>query len=902
MSDSLIESLVPGVTLVTASRRLSRYLSESYAAEQRNRGRQVWERPDILPLTAWITRAWETVVSGGEEPQGGLALLNPEQELALWEQVVGDVAAGGGAPLLQVPAAAKLARDAWGLIRAWRCEPDDQPEWQNADTRMFLDWAREFTARCRRQSWLDGASLTDRVIAAVAQGQVELPQRLLLAGFDELNPQQQALVDAIGSRGCTVAEHPLPVCDSNAARVALPESEAELLTAARWCRRLLEQGVAGPIGVVVPELNAARADVARLFEDVFTPAAVIPGGEPTPLYNISLGIPLAEVPVVRDALLMLGLAARRVPLAELSSLLRSPFLAGAQTEVYARAALDARLRRRGEAALSTARVAFYARGDGDADATRCPQLVGCIERLVEPRAAAKGRKRTGAWAVWISRWFVALGWPGERSLDHREYQAVEALRELLSDFAGLDGLVGEIGLERARGILRRMAAERVFQPKSDPAPVQVLGTLEATGLVFTHLWVTGLHDDAWPQPPQPNPFLPAGIQRRRGLPHAGAERELAFARTVTERLLASAPTVVVSYPQRDGDAELRPSPLVAALPSGDADALVGHVPPLAYRFVHTHAPRLETLTDDSGPRWRDGQPVPGGTGVFKDQAACPFRAFAVRRLGAQPLELPQAGLDASARGDLVHQVLARVWTTLKKRSALLALDDEAERAVVQDAVNRVLDESAGRWPETLQGRFLELERARLVALTREWLAVDRERPEFEVLAPEQRDRVELGTLGFEVRLDRIDRSAAGVVLLDYKTGQPNPRDWFGPRPEEPQLPVYAVTHREPVAGIAYAVVRRGNMKLTGVGASGDLGEGFSTPVDSRIAEAQSLGDWAALLANWKQNLTALAEAFCAGDARVDPKDDRSCTYCHLHPLCRIHERGHRPLDAWEVET
>ena len=87
--------------------------------------------------------------------------------------------------------------------------------------------------------------------------------------------------------------------------------------------------------------------------------------------------------------------------------------------------------------------------------------------------------------------------------------------------------------------------------KARPYRSQVCWKLPA--LRFDHLWVLGLHDEAIPPPAQPNPFLPLGLQRDRGLPHSSAQRELEFHRKLLARLSASAGEVVFSYPQWEGD-------------------------------------------------------------------------------------------------------------------------------------------------------------------------------------------------------------------------------------------------------------------------------------------------------------------------------------------------------------
>ena len=54
----------------------------------------------------------------------------------------------------------------------------------------------------------------------------------------------------------------------------------------------------------------------------------------------------------------------------------------------------------------------------------------------------------------------------------------------------------------------------------------------------------------------------------------------------------------------------------------------------------------------------------------------------------------------------------------------------------------------------------------------EWLALERQRAPFEVLAVEEARSVEIGGVRLELRLDRADRlDGGGDLLLDYKTGK-----------------------------------------------------------------------------------------------------------------------------------
>ena len=160
-----------------------------------------------------------------------------------------------------------------------------------------------------------------------------------------------------------------------------------------------------------------------------------------------------------------------------------------------------------------------------------------------------------------------------------------------------------------------------------------------------------------------------------------------------------------------------------------------------------------------------------GTAAIKDQAACPFRAFARHRLDAPGIETPHTGLDALERGTLVHRVLAQAWSQLKSKDALDAISaadlDALLGQAAEDAVARIRRDR----PTTLSGRFAEIEQQRLVRLARAWLDEEETRDGFTVIAIEDKRRIEIGGFEFNARLDRVDQVQDGRrIVIDYKTG------------------------------------------------------------------------------------------------------------------------------------
>jgi probable DNA repair protein len=346
---------------------------------------------------------------------------------------------------------------------------------------------------------------------------------------------------------------------------------------------------------------------------------------------------------------------------------------------------------------------------------------------------------------------------------------------------------------------------------------------------------------------------------------------------------------------------LRPSPLLAALPVAPAESIPRSN--LARPAAALQAAALEAWSDDRAPPLPAIVAVPGGTGVFRDMAACPFRAFAVHRLHAETLAEPVPGLGADRRGQLAHRALEFLWRALVDQQSLAALAPAAAQTRVDEAVLEAIGDCEQRWGRRLSPAVAGLERQRIGTLLLELLELERARAPFRVAAKEERRAVTLGGITLHVQIDRVDELPDGRrLLLDYKTGRGTSVDaWFSERPDEPQLPIYAVTSPQPVHAVGFVRVRHGDVGFVGITDGIDLPRrrpagtstraprpqpGFAGYVDE--AAGRTFQDRAAVFAAWQSTLARLGEQFRQGRAAVDPKDPaKTCQYCALPALCRI---------------
>ena len=351
MREDLAQRIEAGCAVVTPNRRLAAHLKHEHDARQVRAGKSAWPAADILPFSAFVERAYGDALYSSHAA-GLPILLAPAQEQALWESVILDSETGRA--LLAIPETAALAREAWQIAHAWGLMPRLGKFPLNEDGKAFQQWARRYESITRRERHTDGARLADVIASLLARPEIRKPKSLIHYGFDLVMPQQAALFQALAAAGCEVTGGGPQARGGESQRVACADSADEIRRAAAWARARLEANGAARIGIVVPELARHRQAFQRNFSAVMEPDYALPGSRhPVLPFNISLGVALSSYPLVNAAFLVLELAGREIDYERASRLIRSPFLAGADSE---RARLDAWLRKRAEPVITLDRL------------------------------------------------------------------------------------------------------------------------------------------------------------------------------------------------------------------------------------------------------------------------------------------------------------------------------------------------------------------------------------------------------------------------------------------------------------------------------------------------------------------------------------------------------------------
>lgn len=877
-----------GGLVVASSDRAARAIQADFHRHRRGEGLTAWPAPNIFDWKTFARTAWE------ERSIDGRLLLNPSQELAVWSQIIHSEQHLPTALTASVRRLASMAMEAHDLLCSYAPKYLRSPSrvgWDH-DAGAFSNWLADFDEQCIRNGHLSLSRLPLEITLLLEEDPSSRPP-LRIAGFDRLLPTQHRFFDAWGSWQQLHPEGHAATRAFHSAR----DSQTELESCAYWCHQQLATKSDQRLLIITQDLSQRRGEIERAFLRFSDPGVA-------PLFEFSLGIPLSQVPLARSALLLLRWLGDTLEETSLDWLFASS-LATSSEESAALQFCMRTLRRSDQQRLRWPLEDFLNQGR---IATTVPQQ--WKRRMISAQRSLKETasiQRPIDWADKVPHLLETIGCPGTQSQTSVEFQALRRWQQAL-DTTGSLGFDGRrIAWHEFLAELEHAAEDILFAAQSSDAPIQITGPAESAGLTADALWFLGDDEESWPAVGSMHPFLPPYVQRESGMPHASHQLDWQHSWAITQRLLASASEAHFSFAMQKDEAESRHSRLIAELAGPPLPMQKDLLPP-------PHDVPISISFADSSTIPFAGTHPRGGAAVLSSQSQCPFKAFASARLAAESWDAAQAGLSAKQRGQILHAVLHSVWSGrrpgIRSRDDLIAIKDLA--AFVRTHVKAGLQ--SGLQPgvaDQMPPIYLELEETRLVRLVTEWLDFEMTRATFVVEQTEARRSLTIAGLSLNLRLDRVDRLVDGSSLvIDYKTGNVDPRSWDLPRPDDLQLPLYKVFGLDPIqpslfdsyggpasGGLVFAKVRVGDTCF-----AGRVADAKKT-IDPELTGNSGLVRRALTgldESEWKKYIERMAEDFIMGHAEVDPRDyPKTCENCGLQSVCRIQDPENRVLVEYE---
>jgi RecB family exonuclease len=890
LQDYLLEQAGPGTLAVVPHQRLAHQVWHRQRTAALAAGRAAWEPPALHTLNAWWSELYQ-----GLWPQEALA---PSLvRLALWRQALKAAPPPTG-PTSELTWAQALdeAHILLGrhLLGPTMAGGDARPARDLGDNAPLVVWRRRisriYADLLGQGAWMSPGELPAYLTAALREGRLKLPPKVLLVGMETPAPLEELWLQEVSRHTPLVRLQVKGDLKNVQEAVALSDPGQEVDWVAAQLLKLAQRD----------DLPLHRLAVTAMAIDTYTPQlrrvlAELLGPPQTPdgwAYNFSQGPTLAEAPLFQAALLPLTFIAARERRQDLVSLLLSPYYGEFQVRGCRLAHWDRVFReRRVDQGWEQQKQAILQYRGAENETALLKRLDRVWDSLKLPEAAA------GQWRRRLQAAWQELGFP--RGLAGVETEAWARLTGLLLD---LEATLGSEGLGPGDFLewLTTGARRTILPgPGIQTAGVQVLGLLEMRGLDFSRVFCLGMNSGTLPAPPRPLPLLSAG--EKRLILGGTYESQHHFAMELFANLLGTATHLTLTRPQVVDQEERVGTPLYLGKWDQAEMAVLSHPDPAWMRSAAIQAAFNAPETPSPGYQDRHFScPLPGQISLSQVSTAlsCPCRFLLEVLLKIRELPEIEAGLDPRERGRLLHQVLARFTTVF--REALEAegdWDPQRAREILRDAVGQILPPGGAdlHWQAEVD-RWLGDP-----GLLWEWLRLERERFEqgwrwqgFEVAFQDLREGDWPYTLAG--RLDRLDYhpESNDLVVWDYKSGEIPKKGKVLDDLEEPQLPCYLLA------------VRQG--RVPGPGAAANLRAGFIGLKSPRSHHLKH-EDFGASSEQWQQAAEALSRRvadlgrrLAAGDFRPDPtpapekRQSGACQYCPYALVC-----GFTPEPAEEEE-
>lgn len=883
---------------ITVNSRLTQLLKSQLIEFQQD----VVETPQVMTMSQWWDD-WQTrSLLRGELASNALPkrVLSSFESQQIWEKLLNDSL---DYALLNSSTTVKYIEQAWHLLQEYSDLTQLENCFSNEEVQLFIQLQSVYQQALKKQRLADKSLLQKIRLEQLAKGCGQLPQQFVLHGFDELPPFMKQWQNIVESRGSIVTLAPLQTQPAKQQVFVANSLKDESQQVANWVvTQLVElkkyQKLADiRIGIVAPNLNDVLFETQWAIEEKLCHLGYQPLSQEQGWLNISLGQPLNQVFLVKNALLTLDMFSnpdKTVRYDDWSSWLLSPYT---QDNFALRHALDVQLRKLQWASFKWTNLL------ASEQIKKIPKAMrSCLEE--QAKISLKSKLTLAEFVEESFALLERLHWAKSQAsgaLSSREFQQKQTFLTHLANFKSYHLMPISQDFHAWLHVFKSSVAEQVHQPQSGKTqPIQLLGMLEAGGQTFDALWLMGLNDESWPRMPAPNPFLPLDLQKKSqqhisSMPRCDAERELDYAQSLMKRFIYSAKQIVWSYAKQKGPQTFMASPLL--------DMSLPLLPLTKYESLANLSwlakSPLQWIEDAKAPEVIRGTKVLGGTAILTAQNTCPLMAFMDYRLGTKyGIEPVEDCLKSASLGNLIHKVLEGFWADVKTHASLLSKSAKELEKQLTDLIAIQILPLKQRFAET----YLTLESQRILELLLDWVELEKQRNTFSVIANELEAQIAVGGIQFHITIDRIDKVNSELLIIDYKTGRANVADLYSEKMSAPQLAIYlygTASFKENVAGLGYAILHSDDgVKINMVIDEAERLHAkkpakFNYFVFDKLAEKDDFEyagwQWQDFLEQLKQEVNKLAISIQQGQAEMVFEDEKDLTYAGCLLALRLPE-------------
>ncbi len=808
-------------TIIVANNRqvlaIKRSISEQHG---------VTKLPNICSYASWLEKFWQQQNTGHN-----LRLLSQSELRLLFTKII------ESGPVAQPDIVIEELTKCYRLCKSYFIEIESLANYSST-CNLFVGWIRKLEKTKKEKNYIDSTDLYSQIYLSVKK--INKTKRYFIYGFKKTTPEQKNLFDALE---CETIN---PLSRSNSPEsFSFPDSETEIQAIAEWAKELSANKPNHQIGIVVPNISESKFTVNRIFDQVFNSSLLETRNKP---YNISLGIPLLQYPLIKHLLNILALSEQiiknRIDHQLLIHVITSPYITGAQKESNNRSLQVNRI------------LAIKRESSGFKKITN---LVGNCEQFVEVMDEIKQLKLQKKllhedWLVVFNQILFIWGFTSDRELTSDEFQLLKKFQEESLILNKISDDRNNASFDDAINTLQSHLGSVVFQAQSGAANIHILGALEAEGLSFDSAWISNMTSNFLPGNIKIPLFIPTKVCVEYGLPNSSFEIIRDDTNVTIDALNNLSSSLVYSYAKSNNEKEQLSTPYF----SFDEYQL---------KKIEINTSRELIAIDDSQAPCVEDQKIKEGVATLQDQMSCAFKGFS-KRLQIEKFEAPHIGFNRLEQGNLIHNALETFYTEIKSKESLLELLSSELDGLLERHIDSAINNKS-------PSSFQKLEKIRIKKILHNYFKLEKQRDGYEVIKTESTTEVSINNLSFKIRLDRIDRLPNGnKLIIDYKTGKAEISQMTGKPIKQAQLPIYALTNN--VNGVAFAKINATRCEYLAI-----TNDESALPV-----KKATMPKWEDQLVEWESILNSASYDFQNGVATVLPEKN-ACEYCDYDLLCRV---------------
>jgi probable DNA repair protein len=838
--------------------------------------------PRIYSINRWLTKEFQEFCMVSKINKS-YSILNGIEEKILWEKIIKKDLKEQKFQKKQIESITEKVISADKIIKQYKIKNSELKAYEhNSEERSkFNKWLNQFNSYCKQKSLLSKLSFIEFFIEKQKKHNIIENQELVLVGFDDLNPLYEDLINVLNkTNSLRDFEYKEEEEEIKQLEIECADADDEIKEIIVWIKQNLKKKLL----IISPALNKYQIKLQNELDRQIQPDIYNEYNKKN-IYNSNLQRPLSKEPIVTAAINLLKLNNSHQTNSKnfFESLMFNNWIDAEgynDREQLANYINDKKIPK-----ITINLIIKLIKNDVKVKHLNLDSLESTLTLIRKNQTLWQKKKTIMEWAALTEQYWKEIKIFEINKLLSFENNNINDLIKLLSQVSN-NQIIDELStFEEYLEILLIQLESWPAPTEKDNSYIDINGFEENQIKKYDAIWLMNMNTNYCPGKRNFNPFIPKILQKKYHIFDEVYTKKIEAIRL--NRLKNFSADITISYSRKDGETSLiktrgyfqnvkglkhkKSSSKKNEIKSDDCEEIEDHIAP-------------EILGSEIS--------VSGGFRSLENYNVCPAWAFYENRLHASSFyEDIQDEISKMDRGNLIHEFLERFWKEYKNSTNLAKMSEKVLQQNIDTLINKVMLSFKGSKPY-LTPRQIQLESNYFKNIAYQWLSFEKtNRPSFKVIESEEKYKINIDRITFNVKIDRIDEYEDGTrLLIDYKTGnEESISKWTKPPISSLQMPIYITftgINNISAAGIGYIHSR--NVKLVGLSKYGQ------DPIDAELKDCslskKDVGQWPNLINSWHKDIYELASGYLSGKASVTFKKENDLKYCAVRPLLRLAER------------